>query len=208
MHGVNKASSTTTKLRVVFDANTKSSNSLSLNETLATGPTLYPTLETILLRFRLHKVALSADISKMYRAVHLDPKDRDLHRFLWRKQPTDPFVDLRMTRVTFSVLSSPQLAISALQQVASDFGYLYPMARPLVSNSFYVDDLLTGTDTPEQAQYIFQQTRVLLHKGGFDLKKWRTSSSTVLDSIEPSLREKLPVTGSQQDSHPKALGVE
>ena len=78
MHGVVKESSTTTKLRMGFDASAKTTASLSLNDTLLTGHTLYPTLETILLRFRLYLVALSADISKMYRAVHLDPKDRDL----------------------------------------------------------------------------------------------------------------------------------
>ena len=211
MHGVSKASSTTTKLRVVFDASAKTSTNVSLNDILATGPTLYPTLENILLRFRIHKIALSADISKMYRAVHLDPGDRDLHRFLWREQPTGPLVDFRMTRVTFGVSSSPYLAIRALQQVAHDFGHQYPIAHPLIFDSFYVDDLLTGADTPEQAQHIYQQTRALLLKGNFDLRKWRSSSSTVLDSIEPSLREKLPVqdlTGSQQGSHPKALGVE
>ena len=156
MHGVSKESSTTTKLRVVFDASAKSSNSLSLNDTLSTGPTLYPTLETILLRFRLHKFALTADISKMYRAVHLEPKDRDLHRFLWCEQPTGPLIDYRMTRVTFGVSSSPYLAIKALQQTAHDFGHQYPVARPLVSESFYVDDLLTGADTPEQALHIFK----------------------------------------------------
>ena len=114
MHGVSKASSTTTKLRVVFDASAKSSNSLSLNETLATGPTLYPTL---VLRFRLHKIALSADINKMYRAVHLDPKDRDLHRFLCREQLTGPLVDFRLTRVIFGVSSSLYLAIRAYSKL-------------------------------------------------------------------------------------------
>ena len=113
MHGVSKESSTTTTLRVVFDASAKTSNSLSLNETLATGPTLYPMLETILLRFRLPSIAITADISKMYRAVHLDPRDRDLHRFVWRAQSDGPLVDYRMTRVTFGVSSSPYLAIKA-----------------------------------------------------------------------------------------------
>ena len=102
----------------------------------------------------------------MYRAVHLDPGDRDLHRFLWREQPTGPLVDFRMTRVTFGVSSSPYLAIRALQ-VAHDFGHQYPVAHPLIFDSFYVDDLLTGADTPEQAQHIYQQTRALLLKGNW-----------------------------------------
>ena len=211
MHGVSKASSTSTKLRVVFDASTKGSNHLSLNDTLSTGPTLYPTLETILLRFSLHSIALSADISKMYRAVHLDPKDRDLHRFIWREQPTAPLVDFRMTRVTFGISSSPYLAIKSLHQTAHDFGHQYPIASPLVLDSFYVDDLLSGAETPEQALHMHKGLRTLLLKGGFDLKKWRSSSPVVLDSIDPSLLETLPIqdlTNNDQCKYPKALGVE
>ena len=144
MHGVVKSSSTTTKLRVVFDASAKTTNNLSLNDILHAGPTLHPTLETILIQFRTHSIAISADISKMYRAVHLNPDDRDLHRFLWRESPDLPIKDYRMTRVTFGVTSSLYLAIRTLQQTAHDFRDQYPLAAPLVLSSFYVDDLLTG----------------------------------------------------------------
>ena len=123
MHGVTIGSSTSTKLWVVFDASAKTSTS---NDTLLTGPTLYPNLDTILLRFRLHLVAVTADIGKMYRAVHLDPQDHELHRFLRREEPTGPLLDFGMTRVTFGVSSSPYLAITALQQMAADFGHLWP----------------------------------------------------------------------------------
>ena len=82
MHGVSKESSSTTKLRIVFDASAKSSSGVSLNDTLIPGPSLYPKLTTILNRFRRHNIGLSADISKMFREVVLDPAERDYHRFL------------------------------------------------------------------------------------------------------------------------------
>ena len=84
MHAVTKESSSTTKLWVVFDAFAKSTSGISLSDTLIVGPTLYPSLTNILIKFRSYEVALSADISKMYRAVELHPADRDLHRFLWQ----------------------------------------------------------------------------------------------------------------------------
>ena len=84
MHGVVKEASSTTKLRVVFDGSAKSSNGSSLNDILEVGPTLHPTLQDIILRFRTF---MSADISKMYREVLLHPSDRQLHRFLWRPHP-------------------------------------------------------------------------------------------------------------------------
>lgn len=52
VHGVFKDSSTTTKVRAVFDASTRSSNGTSLNDTLLSGPNLYPPLPNVLIRFR------------------------------------------------------------------------------------------------------------------------------------------------------------
>ena len=63
IHGVFKNSSTTTKLRAVFDASASSSSGTSLNDLLLTGPNLYPLLTTILTKFRFHRIAFSADIS-------------------------------------------------------------------------------------------------------------------------------------------------
>ena len=82
MHAVTKESSTSTKLRVVFDASARTTSGHSLNETLMVGPTLYPDIIDILIRFRSYSVSVTADISKMYRAVALSPLDRDLHRFV------------------------------------------------------------------------------------------------------------------------------
>ena len=110
MHGVTKLSNTTTKLRVVFDASSASSNGNSLHDILLPGPCTYPLISDILLLFRLYKFAITGDISKMFREVRLSPTDRDLHRFLWRPQLDQPLQEGRMTRVTFGVTSSPFLA--------------------------------------------------------------------------------------------------
>ena len=52
MHAVRKEHSTTTKLRVVFDASAKSATGVSLNDTLLVGPTVHSPLMDVLLRFR------------------------------------------------------------------------------------------------------------------------------------------------------------
>ena len=108
-------------------------------------------LDTILLRFRTYPISITADISKMYRAVELEKSNRDLHRFLWRANPEDPIQDFHMTRVMFGMSASPYLAVRALQQTASNFGHLHPTASSHVSQSFYIDDLLAGANTPEEA---------------------------------------------------------
>ena len=82
MHAVYKESSTTTKICAVFDASMKSMSGVSLNDILMVGPTVHPPLIDVMLRFRMHRIAIVADISKMYRAIELPPPDRDLHRFV------------------------------------------------------------------------------------------------------------------------------
>ena len=85
MHAVQKESSTTTEVRAVFDASTKSSSGASLNDLLLVGSTVHPSLIDVLLRFRLHRVALTTDESKMYRAIEPAPGDRDLTKLFGDK---------------------------------------------------------------------------------------------------------------------------
>ena len=104
MHAVFKDSSSSTKLRVVFDGSAATTSGVSVNQALLVGPTLQPTLSSILIKFRCYPIALNSDISKMYREVELSTADKDLHRFLWRASPNLPLQDCRMTRVTFGVV--------------------------------------------------------------------------------------------------------
>ena len=73
MHEVTKHSSTTTRFRVVFDASVKSSSRTSLNDQLhvLVGPTVHSPLVDVLLRFRQHRIALTTDVSCMYRTALL-----------------------------------------------------------------------------------------------------------------------------------------
>ena len=210
MHSVLKLSSTSTKLRVVFDGSASTTSGLSLNQALHVGPTLQATLSDTLIKFRSYNIALNADISKMYREVKLCPADKDLHRFVWRENPEEPLKDYRMTRVTFGVSASPFLAVRTLHQTAVDHGEGYPRATQHIKESFYVDDFLGGADNPEDAVQLVHQLRTILKKGGFDLRKWRTSSQEVLDHIPEELQETNPVktsTAAHSSTHSKALGL-
>ena len=210
MHTVTKSSSTTTKLRIVFDASAASSTGVSLNQTLHIGPTLQPTLTKLLIKFRDYRIALTADITKMYRGIGLAVKDRNLHRFVWRPSQAEDLKDYRMTRVTFGVSCSPYLAIRTLQQTARDHGHDHPEAAHHIMDSFYVDDLLAGADTEEEAIHLVPNIRAVLQQGGFHLCKWRSSSQTVLTTIPPELQEAMPVkeeTTLQPSAYPKALGL-
>ena len=157
-----KPTSTTTKLRAVFDASAQSSSGASLNDLLLPGPTVYAPLQDILLRFRQHRIGLTADVSKMFRMIELHPKDKDLHRFLWRHADGGNIVDCRMTRLTFGVTSSPFLACQTLHQLAEDHSSAFPQASRVVCNSFYVDDCLSGANSVEEAIHLRNQLNDLM----------------------------------------------
>ena len=210
MHSVLKLSSSSTKLRVVFDGSAATTSGLSLNQALHVGPTIQATLSDTLLKFRTYPIALNADISKMYREVKLCTADKDLHRFVWRENPASSIKDYRMTRVTFGVSASPFLAIRTLHQTADDHGEDYPKATQHIKDSFYVDDFLGGANNVEEAIQLFHDLRTVLEKGGFDLRKWRSSSPNVLSHIPADLHEVDPLktsTATHVSTHSKALGL-
>ena len=94
MHAVSKETSSTSKMQVVFDTFAGTTSSTSLNDHLLIGSRVHPTIIDILLCFRHHQVALTTDVSEMYRAVLLPEHQRDLHdRFMWREDPQQHLKD-------------------------------------------------------------------------------------------------------------------
>ena len=204
--GVFKDSSTTTKLRAVFDASASLSSGTSLNDLLLTGPNLYPLLTTILTKFRFHRIAFSADISKMFQEVALQPRDRDLHHFLLRDDQGQ-IRDYRMKRLTFGVKSSPFLATKVLRHLAESHKDSHPLASHSILNSFYVDDFLAGASTLQEADAIRQELCHLLKSAGMTLRKWRSNDPSFLTTIPEELRELADLHLPSPLSASKALGI-
>lgn len=76
--------SITTKCRVVFDASCKTTSGISLNDMLLVGPVVQEDLYSILLRLRLRKIVLSADVKMMYRCIKVHEEERKYQQILWR----------------------------------------------------------------------------------------------------------------------------
>lgn len=76
-HAVMKECSSTTIL-VVFDALRRTTNGLSINEQMFTGPRLQQDLSAIVLCWRKHRVVFTADVERMYRQTVIEEADADL----------------------------------------------------------------------------------------------------------------------------------
>lgn len=205
-HPVVKISSTTTKVRVVFDASSKTDSGHSLNENLHVGPTIQDTLWSILIRFRIHRYVISADIEKMYRQIEVAPKDSNYQRIVWRNQPSEPLKHFNLVTVTYGTSPAPFLAVRSLQQLATDERQNYPLASTVTLNDFYVDDLLTGCDTIDECIELQSQTQAMLRKGGFTLRKWTSNNVDILKCVDVKDRE-MSTVDLDKDMTVKILGL-
>ena len=189
MHGIEKDSSSTTKFRIVFDASARTSNGNSLNDTLLPDPCIYRAISDLLLRFRSHLAAVSADIAKMFRVINLSHFESDNLRFLFRPNPDAAVHDTQMKRLTFGINCSPFLATAVLQQIAKDHGQELPQAANAILRDIYVDDCVTGASSIEEAISLRESLCVLINKGEMTRLKLRSNCQTVIDSIPESLHE-------------------
>ncbi|XP_062557636.1 uncharacterized protein LOC134222504 [Armigeres subalbatus] len=182
-HPVVKEESTTTKLRVVFDASCKTSTGISLNDTLHVGPVIQEDLRSIIVRCRTRQVMLVSDIEKMFRQINVLPEDRHLQCILWRQHSSQNVVTYELDTVTYGTKSAPFLATRTLHQLVADEGQRFPFAAKAILEDTYMDDVITGADTIEEATDLRTQLVEMLQRGGFHLRKWASNEEATLQGI-------------------------
>lgn len=206
-HPVFKESSTTTKLRVVFDGSAKTSTNYSLNDALLTGPVIQDELLDLMLRFRKHPVAMVADVEKMYRQIRIHPEDTPLQRILWRFDPSEPLQIYELQTVTYGLSPSSFLATRVLKKLAEDVGDRYELAAPMLANDFYMDDFISGADSVEQARELRKDVQTLMAEGGLQLRKWNSNRPEILDDLPTETNSKSSTLHFEPEQKIKTLGV-
>lgn len=206
-HFIEKPTSTTTKFRVVFDASAKTTSGSSLNEMMMIGPVVQDSLLSILIRFRKHPVAFTADIEKMYRQILINPKQRDLQRIVFRTHPSLPIRDYRLNTVTYGTASAPYLATRCLKQLANDSAVSHPLASPILDSDAYVDDIQSGSSSIPSAIATIEQLNSLCSTARLPLRKWTCNNEQVLSSIPVELRETKSLIPVDTDHTVKTLGI-
>ena len=206
-HGVFRESSTTTKLRVVFDGSSTFTARHSLNDFLYPGPKLQNELLDILLRFRLYRIVFAADVEKMFRQIGIHPDDQNYLKILWRDDPSEPLREYKLTTVTYGTRSAPYQANRCLKQIAVDCVADYPVASRVISNDCYVDDFLSGCDTLSDAVECYEQLTSVLGLAHFHLRKWMSNDLEFLERIPVEDRYSDGSVELFSDGQLKVLGV-
>lgn len=205
-HCVIREDSLTTKVRVVFDASAATNNGTSLNHIQMIGPTLQKDLLAILLRFRVHTYVISADVKQMFRQILVTPEQRSLQRILWRTNSEDPVEIYELNTLTYGTASAPYLATRCIMELAKECEHQWPNIAKIIREDFYVDDLLTGTDSTEEAMDIVYKVSYVLKSAGFMLQKWMSTETTIIENIPASDQEPIGLNF-KYDIQAKILGL-
>ncbi len=173
----------------------------SLNDCIYKGCTLIPEIPHIFLNFRLHKVAVIADIKKAFHQILLHPEDRDVTRFLWVKDPQQPLTEqnllcYRFTRVPFGIIASPFILGATLQY---HFLQNNPQFHKNYSQHIYIDTFVTSGPDSTQAIKLFHTANELFNKVSLQLTQWASNDVQV--------QKLFPTELAIQHSPTKLLGL-
>ncbi|XP_044005877.1 uncharacterized protein LOC122850886 [Aphidius gifuensis] len=189
-HSVIKESSTSTKLRVVFNGSQKTNTGESLNDNLYEGPKLLNSLVSVLTQWRAYQYVFSCDIRQMFRQIIIHPDDQKYQRIFCRHTLDSPVQEYELTTVTYGTKPAPFLALATLKQLELEEGDRFPLVKSAISQGSYMDDIYVEADNIQQGIDKVVQIQQMLHSGGFELRKWISNSSELLSKIPVEFHEK------------------
>ena len=197
-----RESAQSTKLRVIYDASAKASpDSPSLNDCLYAGPSLQNKLWEILVRARSFPVTITGNIEKAFLQIHIKECERDALRFHWRANPLADVEVLRFTRVLFGLVSSPFLLGGVLEAHLDHWKSKAPEAVDALKKSLYVDDIISGGNTVQEAKQRKSEATDILGDATFSLHKWGSN----VDELDGESEGKDD--GEEQTAAKQQLGV-
>ena len=119
-------------------------------------------LTGILLKFRTHRIAFTADIEKAFLQIELNNNDRDATRFLWLKDINKSvnsaanLEDYRFCRVPFRAAPSPFLLNATIRYHLNEKDNW--ITKDLTEN-MYMDNVVTGTNCDNKALEYYSSSR-------------------------------------------------
>ena len=181
-HAVINPDKSSTKVRVVYDASPRiRKEQKSLNECLYPGPTMLKDL----LRFRLNRIAIVADIEKAFF------QDRTLRRcqgcykiFLATKQKAP------VTREQCQGLHIQQGSFWYHIKSLSTRGYLDHHLKgygnrvaETTRDNIYVDNVVTGADTATEAVSFYADAKQIFKDVSMNLRDWVSNDESFMNEI-------------------------
>lgn len=183
----------TTKIRAVFDASA-ATQGVSLNDCLYPGPNLLSKIFDILLRFRLNKIAILADIKQAFLNIGIHKEDQDFLRFLWfeNEGPDSEIIVFRFLRVLFGLTCSPFLLNGTIRHHLSQYISTHKEFVLKFIEDLYVDDTTSGCASINEGKEFFHNASKILKEGAFELRKWKSNDPELQAFFDKNSKVFLP----------------
>ncbi|XP_072380528.1 uncharacterized protein [Diabrotica undecimpunctata] len=120
--------------------------------------------------------------SKSKKMILIHPEDRRYLNILWR-EPHSELKCIQLQRITYGLRSSSFLATRYLVELANTEGQNFSLAAKALINNTYVDDILAGSDTIEEAKKLKNELISLLQLRSFSLHKWCSNDPRIISDI-------------------------
>ncbi|UYV83459.1 hypothetical protein LAZ67_23001100 [Cordylochernes scorpioides] len=183
-----------------FDASCKTKGGWSLNDCLAKGPNLLELIPDIMLKFRLYKIGVVADIEKAFLQISVTKEDRQFLRFLWWEDGKQENLRIYQHKgMVFGVTSSPFLLAATLKLHLEQYGnerYVIPLLKCMK-----MDNCVNSVTSLEVAQVFQQQSIDLLSPAGLNLREWQMGGPGIVNS------ENISVLGMKWDTADDTLTI-
>ncbi|UYV78611.1 hypothetical protein LAZ67_16002140 [Cordylochernes scorpioides] len=176
----------TTPIRPVFDASCKKKGLLSLNQCLEKGDNLIELIPDLLLRFRLGKYGIIADMRKAFLQIQVREEDREFLRFLWWKKDHKTLKFYRHCRVVFGLTSSPFLLAATIKYHLSLPQFQDNRCAELLARRFYVDNCILSLSSTHDVKKIIKESSDIMMQAKFELRDWMWN--------EPGITEQDPAS--------------
>lgn len=140
--------------------------------------------------------------------ILISPDDQNYQIILWRKDPSEPLSFYKLLTLTYGTNCDPFTAIRTLKQLAQDEGNSFPEAANILLHQTFMDNCTGGHDTEHEALHLRNQLIELLRKGNFELRKWASNSTKLLEDIPKEFHE-VPMFMHESDEQAqyKILGL-
>ena len=161
-HAVIRPEATSTQIRIVFNASFGKDR--SLNNLLWKGSVIGLNLLPHLIRLRLFKYLLVADLQKAFLQIHIREDHRRYLRLVWIER--DGIAkQYEMTVLPFGVIASPAILTQVVNRIVQDIGNV--QSRKLLENAAYMDDLIIGANDKEHLNQCLVDAQRAFESSGF-----------------------------------------